>query len=236
MSSTMNQPPLQHLAIIMDGNGRWAVEQGQPRVFGHKQGAQNVRAIVKYVRQQNIPYLTLYAFSTENWKRSGYEIAVIMGLLKNFTKREIANMQENDIRVRFIGRRDRLTPRLRSAMEVMEVETAGGVSMLLQVAIDYGGRDEIIRAAAALAESGEAFTERAFASYLDTKNAPDVDLIVRTGGNERLSNFLPWQSAYAEIRCTDTMWPAYTTDELARTIDLFAGVERRFGGVVEAAE
>ncbi len=236
MSTTVSQPPLQHLAIIMDGNGRWAEAQGQPRVFGHKNGAQNVRTIVEYVRRQNIPYLTLYAFSTENWRRSGYEVSVIMRLLKLFTKKEIVSMKQNDIRVRFIGRRDGLTKPLLSAMEAMENETAGGGSMLLQVAIDYGGRNEIVRAAEALAESGEVFTESAFASYLDTKDAPDVDLVVRTGGNERLSNFMLWQNAYAELRFTDTMWPAFSPDELDLIIKLFCGTERRFGGLPEAAE
>ncbi len=236
MSSALSQPSLQHLAIIMDGNGRWAEMRGEQRIFGHKKGAKNVRTIVEHARRQNIPYLTLYAFSTENWKRNGYEIGVIMRLLKIFSQKEMASMQKHDIRVRFIGRRDRLNQSLLAAMEAMERATAGGVKMLLQVAIDYGGRNEIVRAAEALARSGDAFTEKSFALHLDTFDVPDVDLVIRTGGNERLSNFLLWQSAYAEIRCTDTMWPAFTTDELDITIDLFHGVERRFGGVPAAAE
>ncbi len=228
--------PLQHIGIIMDGNGRWGVTKRGSRTHGHRAGAKNVETIIAHAVARGVKTLTLYAFSTENWARAGWEIRVLMYLLRDYSERKVVAMVKENISVRFIGRRDRLDAKLLAAMLQMETETAECSGMRLMIAIDYGGRDEIVRAAEQLAYSGEIFTEGALARYLDTKHAPNVDLIIRTGGNQRLSNFLLWQSAYAEIHCTDTLWPDFTPEEFDVIIDLFLGTERRFGAVPTAAE
>ncbi len=227
---------IRHLGIIMDGNGRWAERRSKPRTLGHKKGAENIRAIIEHARKRGITFLTLYAFSTENWKRKDNEVNAIMKLLRYFAKREIESMVSAGISVRFIGRRDRLPQALVNAMCSMERATEACTDMTLAVAVNYGGRDEIVRAAEAVALSGEPFTEMTLAEHLDTKHMPDVDLVIRTGGNQRVSNFLLWQIAYAEIHFTETLWPDFTPEEFDLCINLFLGTERRFGGVPAAAE
>lgn len=227
---------IKHVGIIMDGNGRWGVQKRNSRTHGHRAGAQNVETIIAHAAERGIQTLTLYAFSTENWGRTGWEIRVLMYLFRDYSERKVADMVKDNIKVRFIGRRDRLDHKLLAAMLHMEAKTAECSGMRLMIAIDYGGRDEIVRAAESLAMSGEGFTEGALARHLDTRYAPDVDLIIRTGGYERLSNFLLWQSAYAEIRCTDTLWPDFTPEEFDLILKLYLGTERHFGIMPAAAE
>lgn len=222
--------------MIMDGNGRWAEAHGKRRVFGHQKGVATVRLIVEHVRRLGIPYLTLYAFSTENWKRKAYEVNTILRLLKMFTTSEVDQMIKNDIRVRFIGRRDRLPSPLLSVMEKMEKRTAGGASLLLTVAIDYGGRDELVRAFNTLRNKPGEVTEGDVSRALDTASIPDPDLVIRTGGKARTSNFLPWQTIYSEWVFTESMWPEFTPHELNTIIELYDGTGRTFGAVPAAAE
>ncbi|MCX7888130.1 MAG: polyprenyl diphosphate synthase [Rhodobacteraceae bacterium] len=230
-----------HVAIIMDGNGRWATERGWPRLVGHRRGAERVRSIVEAAPALGIRYLTLYAFSTENWKRSTEEVIGLMTIFARYIQSEAERLSEAGVRLRFIGSRDRLDRKLRRLMSGIEARTAGNDRLHLTVAINYGGRDEIARAARAVAEDVAAgrivakdVDEAAIAARLDTAELPDPDLVIRTSGETRISNYLLWQSAYAEYEFTDTLWPDFTPAELAAILDRFAGRERRFGGAVRA--
>lgn len=235
MASKENKPP-QHIAFIMDGNGRWAEQKGKPRTYGHRAGAQNVETVISYLRQRQMPYVSLYAFSTENWTRSGWEIRTIMKLFEQFSGSAIRKFVDAGIKVRFIGRRDRLTPSLQSAMARLERATLEGEAMLLQVAVDYGGRDEILRAVNTAIKGGRELSEVEFGELLDTRLVPDPDLVIRTGGNQRFSNFMPWQTVYTEWQFTDTLWPELSVAEIELMIDLYMGIERRYGSVPTAAE
>ncbi|MEZ5886427.1 MAG: polyprenyl diphosphate synthase [Paracoccaceae bacterium] len=230
-----------HVAIIMDGNGRWATSRGWPRLVGHRRGANKVRAIVRAAPGLGIKYLTIFAFSTENWKRSTEEVLGLMALFARYIRNEAEKLREAGVRVRFIGSRDRLDPAIQELMAGIEAKTRECELLTLTVAINYGGRDEIARAAKRLAEdvaagrlTAEDAGEAALAARLDTADMPDPDLIVRTSGETRTSNFLLWQSAYAEYEFTPTLWPDFTPEELAAIIDRFSRRERRFGGVVSA--
>lgn len=225
-----------HVAIIMDGNGRWGTNKKGSRPQGHRHGAKAVKKAVKFASTIGIAYLTLYAFSTENWKRKQYEITVIMTLLRTFAQNEIEAMVKNEICVRFIGRRDRIPRQLLDAMEEMERRTLECTGMVLQVSIDYGGRDELVRAFNQLRLRNVDVTEEDITNALDTKLVPDPDLVIRTGGNKRLSNFLPWQTAYSEIHFTDTLFPDFDETEFSRVLQNYLDekVERRFGGMPTA--
>ena len=230
-----------HVAIIMDGNGRWATNRGWPRLVGHRKGAERVREIVRCAPALGIRWMTLYAFSTENWKRSTEEVLGLMSIFARYIEREASELATSGVRMRFIGDRSRLAPRLQRLMSGLEARTAHLDRLNLTVAINYGGRDEILRAARALAvEAAEgrfdpaAMTEAAFSGRLDTHEIPDPDLVIRTSGETRTSNFLPWQAAYAEYEFTDTLWPDFTPAELGRILSRFGTRERRFGGVVGA--
>ena len=240
MSGTLTLPKLpKHLAIIMDGNGRWGEEYSRGRLAGHRKGAANVRTIVGHAREIGIEYLTLYAFSTENWKRPHNEVNTLMRLMQHFTEREVNALRDADVRVRFIGEHSGLPAELLKAMVSMEQKTEECLGMVLTIAISYGGRDEIVRAVRAMLDkrlNSADVTEAVVAEHLDTHLLPDVDLLIRTGGNERLSNFLLWQIAYAEICFTNTYWPAFTAREMNDIIALWATAERRFGGLYTAAE
>ena len=231
---------LPHLAVIMDGNGRWGQNKKGSRPFGHRKGASAVRTLVHLACNIGIPYLTLYAFSTENWKRKKYEITIIMALLRTFAQDEVDAMVANEIRVRFIGRRDRIPQQLLFAMEEMEQKTSECTGMVLQVAIDYGGRDEIVRACNQLRLKNDDVTEEDISLVLDTSLVPDPDLVIRTGGNKRLSNFLLWQTAYSEIHFTETLFPDFGEVEFTSILQKYLDEEneRRFGDVpeVKAAE
>ncbi len=231
--------PVNHLAIIMDGNGRWATNRGWARLVGHRKGAERVREIVRSAPDLGIKWLTLYAFSTENWKRSTEEVLGLMAIFARYIEREADRLAKAGVRMRFIGDRSRLDPKLQRMMAGIEARTAGLDRLNLTVAINYGGRDEILRAVKKLAEAAATglldpkhISEAAFAERLDTGGLPDPDLVIRTSGETRTSNFLPWQAAYAEYEFTETLWPDFGPDELAAIVQRFSNRQRRFGGVL----
>lgn len=234
MAATPAEKCAEHVAIIMDGNGRWASQRGWPRLVGHRRGAERVRQIVRACPDLGVRWLTVYAFSTENWKRSTEEVLGLMSIFSRYIQREAGRLSQEGVRVRFIGERGRLDPKLQRLMAGIEARTADNDRLNLTVAINYGGRDEILRAVQALAAQGgdlAALSEAELASALDTHAMPDPDLVIRTSGETRVSNFLLWQAAYAEYEFTPTLWPDFTPEELARILDRFAGRERRFGAV-----
>jgi len=221
-----------HIAIIMDGNGRWAQRRGLPRVAGHKRGVDTVRRVAEQCRLLNIPVLTLYAFSDENWGRPRDEVGFLMDLLGTFLKAEIATMKTNGIRFRTIGRIDRLPASAQTWIERAKSETKEGAGMVLNLALSYGGRGEILEAIRRMhsANSGSVgLTEEMFSSFLDTAGLPDPDLIIRTSGEKRISNFLLWQAAYAELHFTDTLWPDFEEQDLLEALLDYQGRQRRFG-------
>ena len=220
----------------MDGNGRWAVDRGWPRLVGHRKGAERVREIVQCAPGLGIRWLTIYAFSTENWKRSTEEVLGLMSIFARYIEREADRLAAEGVRMRFIGDRSRLDPKLQRLMLGIEERTAGLSLLNLTVAINYGGRSELLRAARKLVDkvaqgqvSADAIEEETLESCLDTHDLPDPDLVIRTSGETRISNYLLWQSAYAEYEFTPTLWPDFSPAELARIVDRFAGRERRFG-------
>ena len=227
-----------HVAVIMDGNGRWASNRGWPRLVGHRKGAERVRELVEACPQLGIRYLTLYAFSTENWKRSTEEVLGLMSLFARYIRREADRMRRDGVRMRFIGDRSRLEPKLQALFSWIEAETALNTRVYLNIAINYGGRDEILRAARALAAEVAAgklqaatLTEADLTARLDTRDLPDPDLVVRSSGEMRVSNFLPWQSAYSEFVFTPTLWPDFTPQVMADILSEFQRRDRRFGAV-----
>ena len=227
-----------HVAIIMDGNGRWATSRGWPRLVGHRRGAECVRTIVEAAPGLGIRYLTIYAFSTENWRRSTEEVLGLMKIFARYIQSEADRLHTEGVRLRFIGGRDRLDKKLQKLMAGIEAKTAGNDRLHLTVAINYGGRDEIVRASRRVAESvragrlkAEEITEDTFAACLDTAGIPDPDLVIRTSGEQRMSNFLPWQSAYSELVFVPCYWPDFGRAELLEAVETFMSRERRFGGV-----
>ena len=226
----------QHLAIIMDGNGRWAEQRQLPRIFGHQQGVETVREVVKECRALGIPHLTLYAFSSENWGRPAAEVAALMELLGLFLAQELETLMNEDIRLRVIGNIALLPVAVRQVLEDTIERTAGNRRLVLTLALSYGARDEILRAVQALAtevEGGELsvaeIDEQRLSAALDTAGLPDPDLLIRTSGEMRISNFLLWQLAYAELYFTEVLWPDFSAEELRRALDAFAARQRRFG-------
>ena len=227
---------IRHVAVIMDGNGRWATRRGLARLVGHRRGAARVREIVDICPRIGVEYLTLYAFSTENWKRAEAEVAGLMSLFRRYIIRETDKLHEAGVRVRFIGDRGRLDASLIELMAGLEEKTAGNTLLNLTVALNYGGRDELTRAVRTLCEDvaegrvapGDIF-EDGIGYYLDTRYLPDPDLVIRTSGEQRISNFLLWQSAYAEYEFVPTLWPDFTAQEFAEIVEGSASRERRFG-------
>jgi len=227
-----------HVAIIMDGNGRWAQTRGRPRLFGHHAGAQRVREIVRACPDEGVKYLTIFAFSTENWKRTQAEVAGLMSLFRRYIAREARALLAEGVRVRFIGDRVRLDDKLTRLMDELELLTADNTKVHLTVALNYGGRDEVARATKRLAYDvahgsldPKDVTDETLPKYLDTCFLPDPDLVIRTSGEARISNFLLWQSAYAEYEFIDTLWPDFTADEFATVLSSFKTRDRRFGAV-----
>jgi undecaprenyl diphosphate synthase len=227
-----------HVAIIMDGNGRWAQQRGRPRLFGHHAGAKRVREIVEACPELGVKYLTIFAFSTENWKRTQVEVAGLMSLFRRYLEREANELFTSGVCVRFIGDRVRLDDKLVSLMDEMELRTADNDRVHLTVALNYGGRDEVTRAAQRLAfEVAEGLLKHqdvdaeTLASFLDTHVLPDPDLVIRTSGEARISNFLLWQSAYSEYEFVDTLWPDFTATEFAKVLKSYGKRDRRFGAV-----
>ncbi|MCR4777988.1 MAG: isoprenyl transferase [Lachnospiraceae bacterium] len=227
----MNEVP-KHIAIILDGNGRWAKKRNMPRTFGHAEGSKNVERICRAADELGVKYLTLYAFSTENWKRSADEVNELMRLLKSYLTDSKKRAKENNMRVKVIGDRKGLTPDLVSAIEDLEADSAAYTGLTLIIALNYGGRDEIIRCYKKLVYDGydaEEITEELISGNLDTKGIPDPDLLIRTSGEQRLSGFLLWQLSYAELYFTDVLWPDFTKEDLIKAIDYYKNRDRRFG-------
>ena len=227
-----------HVAIIMDGNGRWAAERGRPRSFGHHRGAERVREIVRAASDMGIGVLTIYAFSTENWRRPHYEVRVLMSLFRRYIVREVDGLDADNVRVSFIGQRGALPSNLQNLMAMMEQRTADNSGMRLQIAISYGARSEITegvralaRAVAAGALDPDQIGEAEIGGALYTAGVPDPDLVIRTSGEQRISNFLLWQAAYAEFAFVDECWPDFTPEQLAGLISAYCRRERRFGAV-----
>lgn len=229
-----------HVAIIMDGNGRWATERGLPRVRGHHQGVEAVRRIARAAREMGIDYLTLYSFSTENWSRPRAEIGELFSLLKHFIRRDLAELHESNVRVRIIGEREGLPGDILPLLVEAETRTAENTGQTLVIAFNYGARGEIAKAArhlATLAARGEldpaTIDPALFETALDTYGIPDPDLMIRTSGEMRLSNFLLWQCAYSELVFVEKYWPDFGAADLAAAIEKFGQRQRRFGAVVE---
>ena len=236
MEENLNIP--QHVAIILDGNGRWAKEKGMPRNYGHMQGAKAVEDILVDARDLGIKYLTVYAFSTENWSRPEAEVSALMTILRNYLKTSIKKSMKNNVRCRVIGERSALSEDIRAAIAELEEATAGNTGLTFTIAINYGGRDEITRAVrkvAAKVQSGEisadSITDEMIAENLDTSFMPDPDLLIRTCNEQRISNYLLWQCAYTEFYFTPVAWPDFNKAELIKAIEAYSGRNRKFGGL-----
>ncbi len=228
-TSDGEQTAPRHVAIIMDGNGRWAKKKHLPRALGHKKGVETVREIVRYAGKTGLEALSLYAFSSENWKRPEEEISDLMGLLRAFIKNDIDEFVANDVRLKILGDYHALAPDIVSLIDDAMARTAHNTRTTLAVALNYGSQDEIVRAANAAAADG-VITAEAIAARLDTADMPPLDLVIRTSGEQRLSNFLLWQAAYAEFWFTDTLWPDFTPKEFSQALAEFGTRERRYGG------
>ena len=233
----------QHVAIILDGNGRWAKAKGMPRNYGHVQGAKNVERICEEAYNMGIKYLTVYAFSTENWKRSKDEVDALMTLLRNYMKTCVKTAKKNHMKVRIIGDKTGLAQDIQDSIANLEEESKDQDGLNFTIAINYGSRDEIRRGMQRMAQDvkdgkvePDSITEDTIESYLDTAGVPDPDLLIRTSGELRLSNYLLWQLAYSEFYFTDVPWPDFTKEELKKAIEHYNSRDRRFGGVKEGEE
>ncbi len=229
-----------HLAMILDGNGRWAKKKHMPRTYGHSKGARNVEKVCRIVWEHGIKYFTVYAFSTENWKRPEKEVNTLMDLFADYLEECRQKCSKNNMRVRIIGDRERLRDDLKQKITALEEASENNTGLNFQIAVNYGGRDDILRAFKAMARdiseeklSEEQITEETVSSYLDTGDIPDPDLLIRTGGDYRISNFLLWQMAYTEIFITDVLWPDFGDEELTGILDDYCKRDRRFGGIKE---
>lgn len=235
----MNVP--QHIAIILDGNGRWAKAKGMPRNYGHTQGSKNVEKICEEAWRMGIKYLTVYAFSTENWSRPENEVAALMKLLRNYMKTCLKTAAKNDMKIRVIGDIEPLDDDIKSRIRELEAATTDNGGLNFTIALNYGSRDELTRAAQKMAKDcaegkikAEEIDESVFETYLDTHGIPDPDMMIRTSGEQRLSNYLLWQLAYSEFYFTDVPWPDFTKEELVKAIEEYNHRHRRFGKVEEA--
>ncbi len=238
MSSGQGGPTPTHVAIIMDGNGRWAQMRGLPRQEGHRRGLEALRRTVRNASDLGIGVLTLYSFSTENWRRPQAEVSFLMGLLRHFVEKDLAELSAANVQVRIIGSRQDLAPDLRRLVEHAEARTRGNTGLILAIAFNYGARDEIVRAARALAADAAAgrvepcaIDEAALSARLDTHDLPDPELVIRTSGETRISNFLLWQAAYAEFVFTPVMWPDFDRAAFEDALAQYRQRERRFGGL-----
>lgn len=236
MEENLNIPA--HVAIILDGNGRWARQKGMPRNYGHMQGAKAVEDILVDARDIGIKYLTVYAFSTENWNRPEAEVSALMTILRNYLKTSIKKSMKNNVRCRVIGDRSRLSPDIQDAIAKLEEATAGNTGLTFTIAINYGSRDEIRRGVVSIAErvrkgeiSADDITEDLISQSLDTNYLPDPDLLIRTCNEQRISNFLLWQCAYTEFYYTPVAWPDFNKAELLKAVEAYSGRNRKFGGL-----
>lgn len=232
----MTRNQLNHIAVIMDGNGRWATKRGLPRTAGHKKGAEVVVQIAKAAKEFGVKYLTLYAFSTENWKRSPEEIGALMQLLRQYLDKNFKELEQNDVKIRFIGERYMLDADIVEKMERLERNTAENKSLVLQIALSYGSRQEILNTAKEIAErvkngdmQPQDIDEQTFSAMLYTGGVPDPDLLIRTSGEQRISNYLLWQIAYSELFFTKTLWPDFAKEEFKSIIENYQTRERRYG-------
>lgn len=232
-----NQLPV-HIGIIMDGNGRWAKKRGLPRSAGHKSGANNFRKITRYCSEIGIKYLTIYAFSTENWKRPEEEVKFLMNLFEQYIKEALSDFQKENIRIIFLGDKSKFSTNLKNLIDEVEKASKTKTGMTLNIAMNYGGRDEIVKAVKSLGEevkkgkiSPEEIDEESIAGKLYTCGQPDPDLIIRPSGEYRLSNFLLWQSAYSELIFMDILWPDFSTKDLDKALNEYSSRNRRFGGI-----
>lgn len=230
-----------HVAIILDGNGRWAKQRGHERTYGHRFGAENVKTIVREAGEMGIEVLTLYAFSTENWKRPRTEVMFLMNLFKKYLIGELREMISNNVQLHIVGDISVLPEGLRKEILACEADTANNTGLHLNVALNYGGRQEIIHAVQQIADEvkqgdldSRDITEETITSHLYPSDAMDVDLMIRTGGESRISNFLLWQVSYSELYFTPVLWPDFTIDEFKKAVDWYTGRDRRFGGLTEA--
>ncbi|MBR4436960.1 MAG: di-trans,poly-cis-decaprenylcistransferase [Spirochaetales bacterium] len=223
-----------HIGIIMDGNGRWAKERGKPRTFGHSEGVRTAKRIAKAASDMGIEYLSLYTFSTENWKRSEKEVKFLMQLLRKHLREQLSFYRENNIRVVHSGSLDRLPKVVQKEIVDVEALTKDFTGMTANLVINYGGRDEIVRAVKKLRDQGESeITEETLSAAMDHPDIPDPDLIIRTGGELRISNFLLWESAYSELYFSKKYWPDWQAEDLKEAVDAYASRSRRYGGVTE---
>jgi undecaprenyl diphosphate synthase len=217
------------IGIIMDGNRRWATEKGLSKLEGHRLGRKALRRAVEFARERGVAHLVVYGFSTENWNRESTEVSYLMDLFSEAIEQEIEDLCKNGVRVRFVGQRERFSKNLQEAMERCESKLSDNATLTLWVCLSYGGRPEIVEAARAAAASGEEISEITLSKHLWTANMPEPDIIIRTGGEKRLSNFLPWQSVYSELFFTDTYWPDFSEQEFDSILTEYAGRERRRG-------
>ena len=241
-SEATKRPAPNHIAIIMDGNGRWAQSRGLPRSAGHKAGVEAVRRAVKAAEKLDLKYLTLFGFSTENWNRPRAEIDALFDLLRRFVNSDLESLKARNVRIRILGARENLSADLKEIVERAENETRDNTGPVLSIAFNYGGRDEIVRAARRMADAAargelnvETMDESGFARFLDSADLPDPDLVIRTSGEQRLSNFLVWQAAYAEFCFADVLWPDFAEEHLRAAMEDYCNRERRFGGLSHAA-
>lgn len=237
-NASASRPESRHVAIIMDGNGRWAKARGRPRAFGHKKGVETVRKAVEAAGDLGIHHLTLFSFSTENWNRPADEVGALFELMKSYVEADLDSLAARGVRIRIIGRREDLGEDLLAIIERAEHRTRDNTAFHLTIAFNYGGRDEIVRAARALASAARAgeiepgeIDDAAFAGRLDTAGLPDVDLLIRTSGEQRISNFLLWQAAYAEFLFLDVFWPDFTPGHFADALETYKQRNRRYGGL-----
>jgi undecaprenyl diphosphate synthase len=232
----MSQVLPKHVAIIMDGNGRWAQNRMMPRTVGHAAGAKQVKSLVQQCAELGIKYLTIFAFSTENWARPEEEVSTLMMLFIKYLDKEVASMKEQGVRLQVLGDLSKFPLELQKKIQTVQAQTAHNEVIILNVAANYGGRWDIVKAVQRWQEANplarlDALSEDAMANYLSTAGMPDVDLLIRTGGESRVSNFLLWQSAYAELYFTDVLWPDFAAENLQQSLDWYSSRQRRFGGV-----
>ena len=229
-----------HVAIIMDGNGRWAQKRGMNRINGHREGAKRVEEIVRHASNVGVTTLTLYAFSTENWQRPSIEVQTLFQLIKLYLRQKVRNLQLENVQINFIGRRDQLPKPVITDMIKSEFATKECTGLKLNIAVDYGGRNEIMRAMNAIIQdnglNNKEISEADISDYSDLKGQPDPDLIIRTGGDKRLSNFMLWHSAYSEVDFIDTVWPDFSPSELDVALARFHAASRRYGAILDVAE
>jgi len=234
LTSTYHDRFPAHIAIIMDGNGRWAQARHRPRVFGHQAGVKTVRRIVEAASEIGVKCLTLYSFSTENWSRPKAEIAALFNLLREYVEQDLQTLHDSGVRIRILGTREGLKPDLLALINRVQSTTAENTDFELNIAFNYGGRDEFLRAtkrAIAAGHTEDTLTSEVLESFLDTAGLPDPDLVIRTSGEKRISNFLLWQAAYAEFVFTDVLWPDFTRENLEECIDEYQRRDRRFGNL-----